>query len=137
MIALISHAILILPCHVTTHTNFPVTMIESIPFTRAMQSLQDLGNAFPFSSSWRLAFEHGPLLSLFKVPDNLFSTYLGLGVVFYLNIITRLGMVDKKERMVEEWWGGMGSYVEGGFLHSHSSIDKRICDFLKLRDISK
>lgn len=46
-------------------------------------------------------------------------------------------MVDKKERMVEEWWGGMGSYVDGGFLHSHSSIDTSIYGFLKLRDISK
>lgn len=67
-----------------------------------MQSLLDFGNVFSFSSSWRLAFEHGPPLSLFKEPENRFSTNLGLGVIFYLNIIMRLRMVEKKERMVEE-----------------------------------
>lgn len=67
-----------------------------------MQSLQDFGNAFPFSSSWRLAFEHGPPFSLFKEPENRFSANLGLGVIFHLNIIMSLGMVEKKERMVEE-----------------------------------
>lgn len=77
-------------------------MIESVLSLEVMQSLLDFGNAFPFSSSWRLAFEHDPLFPLFKVPENRFSTNLGLGVIFYLNIIMRLRMVEKKERMVEE-----------------------------------
>lgn len=39
LIAFISRVILILPCHVTTHTNFPVTMIESVLFARSNAEL--------------------------------------------------------------------------------------------------
>lgn len=46
-----------------------------------MHNLQDFGNVFPFFSSWRLAFEHGPLLSLFKVPENLY--FLGAGCCLF------------------------------------------------------